>query len=65
MDPRIIFARLYVSLQNFSLKREEGQTMAEYGMLVALIAVAAIIGVTAFGGALQGFFTGLPGQLGL
>ena len=47
------------------LVREDGQTMAEYGMLVALIAVAAIIGVTAFGGALQGFFTGLPGQLGL
>jgi pilus assembly protein Flp/PilA len=47
------------------LQREEGQTMAEYGMLVALIAVAAIIGVTAFGGALQSFFTGLGGQLGL
>jgi pilus assembly protein Flp/PilA len=47
------------------LRNEEGQTMAEYGMLVALIAVAAIIGVTAFGGALQGFFSGLPGQLGL
>lgn len=45
------------------LQREEGQTMAEYGMLVALIAVAAIIGVTAFGGALGNFFTGLPAQL--
>jgi pilus assembly protein Flp/PilA len=47
------------------LVQEDGQTMAEYGMLVALIAVAAIIGVTAFGGALQGFFSGLGGQLGL
>ena len=47
------------------LQREEGQTMAEYGMLVALIAVAAILGVTAFGASLKTFFTGLPGQLGI
>ena len=47
------------------LQREEGQTMAEYGMLVALIAVLAITGVTFFGNALGGFFNGLPGQLGL
>ena len=47
------------------LQREEGQTMAEYGMLVALIAVAAIAGVTFFGGQLQSFFNGLSGQLGL
>jgi pilus assembly protein Flp/PilA len=47
------------------LQREEGQTMAEYGMLVALIAVAAIAGVTFFGGQLQDFFNGLSGQLGL
>jgi pilus assembly protein Flp/PilA len=45
--------------------REEGQTMAEYGMLVALIAVAAIVAVTAFGGALSSFFSGLGGQLGI
>jgi pilus assembly protein Flp/PilA len=42
MDPRIIFARLYVSLQNFSLKREEGQTMAEYGVVLALITLAVV-----------------------
>ena len=47
------------------LAEEDGQTMAEYGMLVALIAVLAIAGVTAFGGALDGFFSGLGGQLGL
>ena len=47
------------------LQREEGQTMAEYGMLVALIAVAAIAGVTFFGTQLQDFFNGLSGQLGL
>ena len=47
------------------LAKEDGQTMAEYGMLVALIAVFAIAGVTIFGGALRDFFTGLGGQLGL
>lgn len=45
--------------------REEGQTMAEYGMLVALIAVAAILAVTAFGTSISNFFAGLGGQLGI
>ena len=44
---------------------EEGQDLAEYGLLVALIAIAVIGGVTAFGGDLTTFFTGLAGRLGL
>jgi pilus assembly protein Flp/PilA len=46
-------------------KDESGAALAEYGMLVALIAVACVIGVGAFGTSLNGFFSGLFVQLGL
>jgi pilus assembly protein Flp/PilA len=32
------------------LRREEGATMVEYGLMVALIAVVAVAGVTTLGG---------------
>jgi len=43
---------------------ESGASAAEYGLLVSLIAVAIIIGVTAFGTAMNAFFAGLAGKLG-
>ncbi len=42
---------------------ESGASAAEYGLLVSLIAVAIIIGVTAFGTAMNKFFSGLSAQL--
>ncbi|MBG6226208.1 pilus assembly protein Flp/PilA [Arthrobacter sp. CAN_A2] len=48
------------------LRREEtGATAVEYGIMVALIAVILIAGVGAFGGSLNGFFTGLFAKLGI
>jgi pilus assembly protein Flp/PilA len=44
---------------------ESGQDLAEYGLLVVLIAVAVIAGVMAFGGDLLEFFEGLADRLGL
>ncbi|MGE5398741.1 MAG: Flp family type IVb pilin [Chitinophagales bacterium] len=52
-----------------SIKRlvteEQGQGMAEYGLILALIAVAVIVAVTAIGGRLNGVFAtvrdALPG----
>jgi pilus assembly protein Flp/PilA len=44
---------------------DEGQDLAEYGLLTALIAVAVVLGVTAFGGDLNTFFTGLSARVGL
>lgn len=41
----------------------KGVTAVEYGLLAALIAVAIIGGVTAFGGSLNGFFNGLAKKL--
>lgn len=53
------------------VREDEGQDLVEYAMLVAFIAFIAIVGVTAFGGALNtwwgavavnvgGFNTGTP-----
>jgi pilus assembly protein Flp/PilA len=40
-------------------KDEKGQDGAEYGLLVALIAIIIVVGVGLFGTALNDFFTGL------
>jgi pilus assembly protein Flp/PilA len=37
--------------------REEGATMVEYGLMVALIAVVCIAAVTLLGTSIQGIFT--------
>ena len=55
-------------MRNFlnALKRDEdGASLVEYAMLVALVAVAAVGAVTGFGTALAGFFGGLAAKLGL
>lgn len=53
---------VYLYMQNF-VSSEEGQGLAEYGMIIALVAVAAVAAVTAFGGELSTFLTGLGGQI--
>jgi len=37
--------------------RDEGATMVEYGLMVALIAVVALLAVTALGGSVRDIFT--------
>ena len=39
------------------LGREDGATMVEYGLMVALIAVVCLLAVTALGVNIQGVFT--------
>jgi pilus assembly protein Flp/PilA len=51
-------AQLYLYLQNL-FAREEGQDLAEYGMLVALIAFIVIVAVTLFGDNLSTFFNSI------
>jgi Flp pilus assembly pilin Flp len=48
MDPRTWIARLYLSL-----RREEGQTMAEYGVVLALITLAVVLTLGFLGGAIN------------
>jgi pilus assembly protein Flp/PilA len=47
----------------FQVTREEGQTMAEYGLLIAFIAIVALVGVTVLGTSLSSFFSDLAGKI--
>ena len=51
--------RDWFGLMRCELKREEGQTMAEYGLLIALIAVVCILAITAVGSGIQSTFQGV------
>jgi pilus assembly protein Flp/PilA len=54
--------RLYTRFRIWSAS-DEGATAVEYGIMVALIAVAIIGAVTALGGGLNGLFTGVSGEV--
>jgi pilus assembly protein Flp/PilA len=45
------------------IRKEEGATMVEYGLMVALIAVVCLGAVTALGLGVQGTFTGITASL--
>ena len=49
----------FITFMLIGRDEEKGATATEYALLVAFIAFAIIIGVTAFGGALSGYFDGL------
>jgi pilus assembly protein Flp/PilA len=55
--------RDWFELVRIQLKREEGQTMAEYGLLIAFIAIIALVGVGLLGKSLNTFFGGLASQI--
>ncbi len=44
-------------------EREEGQALAEYGLILALIAVAAILALTALGVAIAGQLGAISGAM--
>lgn len=45
------------------LKDESGATAIEYGLIAALVSVAAIAGFQAVGGSLEGVFQNVSGEL--
>lgn len=45
------------------IRDEDGATMVEYGLLVALIAMVALVGVTTLGGNLQALYTTVAGSV--
>ena len=49
----------FITFMHIRRDEEKGATATEYALLVAFIAFAIIIGVTAFGGALSGYFSTL------
>jgi pilus assembly protein Flp/PilA len=44
------------------LNREEGQGMAEYALIIALVAVALVLGLGALQGGIGGVFTDIVGS---
>ena len=59
MDIRTRVARLYLT----GLGREEGQTMTEYGVLLALIAVVVIVALLVLGPKIANVFTSVSNNL--
>jgi Flp pilus assembly pilin Flp len=51
---------LYFRIKNW-LEREEGQDLAEYALLIGLIAIAAVAAVEILGGGIQDTFTAIGG----
>ena len=45
------------------IARQEGATMVEYGLMVALIAVVCIAGVTLLGGNVSGIFNNVASKI--
>lgn len=43
--------------------KDEGATMVEYGLMVALIAIVALLAVTALGGSVRDIFTNIATSL--
>jgi len=46
-----------------SLEREDGQTLAEYALILALIAVAVVAAVVFLGGTISSFFTDVGSKI--
>ena len=55
--------RDWFELVRIQLKREEGQTMAEYGLLIALIALAVIATIVVLGTSLNTKFQSVVNAL--
>ena len=55
----------YLEINNWieSFKRVEGQTLAEYALLLALIAIVVIVAVTALGGQIESVFNNITSAL--
>ena len=60
MTKQLLMAK---SCLNSFLKRKEGAAMAEYGLLLFLIAVVVIAGATALGNAIKGVYEQVAGDL--
>jgi pilus assembly protein Flp/PilA len=56
-----IYIQSVLSLRD-ALRRQEGQTMTEYGVLLALIAVIVIASVAVLGNKISDVFTAVTGK---
>ena len=67
MNPQIAIglwlARTFESLSMQNLKREEGQSLAEYGLILALIAIVVTGAVVFLQGKISGIFSSVGDSL--
>jgi len=55
---------LYWTIRNFvEMPREEGQTLAEYALILVLIAIVVIVALTAVGGRITQIFENISTKL--
>ena len=54
---------LMIQMVRATLRNEKGQGMVEYGLILALVAVVAAVGMGALGTGLSDQFTALVGKL--
>jgi pilus assembly protein Flp/PilA len=47
----------------FSSKKEEGQGLVEYALIIVLVAIVVIVALTALGGAVNGVFNDITAAL--
>jgi Flp pilus assembly pilin Flp len=59
-----VLTAMYVRI-HAPITSDEGATALEYGVLVLLVAIAIIVGVTAYGTSLNAFIAALWGRTGL
>ena len=57
-----LWLSVYAMFKNM-FGEEEGQDLIEYALIIALIVIAAIVGMTALGGEISGMWTTIMGQL--
>jgi pilus assembly protein Flp/PilA len=53
----------FVGMLALRLRREEGQTMAEYGILIAVIALVVVVAAIVLGGSISTLFGSTAGKL--
>lgn len=63
MDGLMISMLVFVAGVKNKLTPERGATATEYSLLIAFVAFAIIVGATAFGGQLSGWFTRLGARV--
>ena len=56
-------SKLFIAAKKFFGRKEEGATMVEYGIMVALIAAVCIGVVTTLGGSVSSAFNAVVSQL--
>jgi pilus assembly protein Flp/PilA len=55
---------LYAMAYNLREKREEGQTLVEYALIIALVAIVLVVALETLAGGIEGTFDTITEELG-